>query len=93
MGEVICLPGSSLALLGEPDPVVISILENLLDRARSGQLQSIIATGFCSDGARMAAFATDNTTNVYEMMGAISWLEHEYAERIARHNPSSAFQG
>lgn len=79
--NVVYLPGSSTAHLGEPNEALIEGLENLLKRAKSGQLQSMVATGFCSDGCRMTAWLDDRQTDIYQMLGAIYWLAHEYTNR------------
>lgn len=78
--NVVSLNGSRVADKGEPNQVLIERLENLLERARSGQVQSFIGTGFTSDGSRVALW-TDHHDNVYEMLGALSWLQHEYVHR------------
>lgn len=79
-GNVIGIRGERPAQLGEPRHELIAVLENLLDRAKSGQIQSLIATGFTSDGIRLSAWA-DLHDNVYEMLGALAWLQHEYVHR------------
>lgn len=82
MAKVVMLHGGSQpSRLGEPRPDLIELLESLLEDARSGLLQSMVATGFHSDGNRMAIWA--GSDNVYEMMGAIHWLSHEYARRCS----------
>lgn len=63
-----------------PNEAVICALRNLLDMAESGQLQSYIGTGFTCDGLRVATWC-DFHSNVYEMLGAINWLEHEFVDR------------
>lgn len=80
MGDVVGINGARPAQVGEPKADVIGVLENLLERARSGQVQSFIGTGFCSDGCRITVFSGDHE-NIYEMLGALSWLEHEYVHR------------
>ena len=81
MGAVVGINGIRPSALGEPRSELIGVLENLLERAKSGQLQSFVGTGFCSDGSRAAVWC-DTHENVYEMLGALSWIEHEY---VARH--------
>ena len=75
--NVIGFRGGVPSQLGEPRQELIDVLENLLERAKTGQLQSLIATGFISDGGRISAWA-DTHENAYEMLGALAWLEHEY---------------
>lgn len=78
--NVIGISGHRPTQLGEPNAALIEALEDTLERARSGQLQSLIATGFVSDGARFALWV-DAHENVYEMLGSIAWLQHEYVDR------------
>jgi len=80
MTNVVSLNGNLPSKLGEPRHELIGVLENLLEQAKSGHLQSFIATGFVSDGLRMSAWV-DSHVNVYEMLGALSWLQHEYVQR------------
>lgn len=54
--------------------------ENLLDRARDGQIQSFIGTGFTTDGGRVATWV-DHHSNLYEMLGSLAWLQNEYVHR------------
>lgn len=81
MSNVKALPG-----VRPPNPVrndeLVSLLRNMLERAESGELQSFVGTGFCTDGMRLACWA-DTHTNVYEMLGALAWLQHEYVRRHA----------
>lgn len=77
--NVYVLPGTR-ALSTEPNQALVDMLADLLDDAKSGRLQSFVGTGFMADGARVGAWG-DTHPNVYEMLGAISWLEHEYVHR------------
>jgi len=79
MSNVRALPGCSVQT-GEPNSAIVSMLTDLLDRAKEGKVQSIIATGFMSDGTRLAVWG-DHHTNVYEMLGALSWLHAEYIHK------------
>ena len=86
--KIVGLFGNRPSQLGEPRAELIKCLESLLERARTGHLQSFIGTGFVSDGARLSVFV-DLHENVYEMLGALAWLGHEYADRVTRREPSS----
>ncbi len=59
------------------NPDLVRLLERLLDRAKAGEIQSIIATGFTSDAQRYSIW-TLGESNQYEISGAITWLQHEY---------------
>ncbi|TBE67421.1 hypothetical protein [Rhizobium ruizarguesonis] len=80
MSNVISLTGVTPSAVGEPRDGMIKALEDLLEMAKAGQLQSFIGTGFVSDGGRVS-FWGGHHENVYEMLGALSWLQHEYVER------------
>lgn len=80
MSNVRELPGCK-APTNEPNDVLIKALRKTLARAESGELQSLIGTGFTQDGARFALWCPHNP-NVYETLGSIAWLEHEYVTRI-----------
>lgn len=82
MSKVVTLHGGRPPQLGEPRQELVSLLESLLDDAKSGRLQSLIATGFMSDGCRLSAHSTGEH-DVYSMLGALAWLQHEYVDRIA----------
>jgi hypothetical protein len=82
MSEVVFLNGDDNVAYrkGEPRSDLIELLERLLADARSGQLQSLVATGFMADGFRLAVWA-DFHPNYFEMVGAISELLDEFRER------------
>lgn len=80
MSNVIGIRGEQPSVLGEPREALISLLESLVEKAKSGQLQSFIGTGFVSDGARLSVWF-DQHENVYEMLGSLAWLHAEYVHR------------
>ena len=80
MTNVVGIGGRVPTQLGEPNEALIGVLEDALARAKTGQLQSLIGTGFTSDGGRLAMWA-DQHENVYEMLGSLAWLQHEYVHR------------
>lgn len=82
MGSVVSMSGGKPPQMGEPRAELVSLIEGLLEDARSGRLQSLIATGFMSDGCRLAAHSTSDH-DVYSMLGSLAWLQHEYVDRIA----------
>lgn len=79
MTNITALPGVRLPNSG-PNEALVDLLRDLLSRAETGQLQSLIGTGFQSDGLRMGVWA-DCHSNVYEMLGALAWLQAEYIHR------------
>lgn len=78
MTNVSALPGCRLP--NTPNEALVLSLRALLERAERGELQSFIGTGFCADGLRLAFWA-DQHPNVYEMAGALAWLQAEYTHR------------
>lgn len=83
--NVRALPGVQVPS-SEPNPQVVGMCRKLLDMAEDGRLQSFVGTGFTADGARLALWA-DTHGNVYEMLGAIGWLQHEYVNRHTESSP------
>ena len=80
MTNVVRLNGDRVPELGTPNVPLIKALKDRLASAESGNLQSFIGTGFITDGGRMSVWV-DHHVNVYEMLGSIAWLEHEYVHR------------
>jgi len=80
--KVISLFEGQPSSLREPQPELVHCLEDLLERARSGEIQSLVATGFCANGYRLSLWAGAAHENVHEMLGAIAWLQHEYVARV-----------
>jgi hypothetical protein len=78
-GNVTALPGSRVPTSG-PNQQLISVLRNLLEHAEAGRLQSFVGTGFMADHARLGAWV-DLHDNVFEMLGALAWLQAEYVHR------------
>lgn len=80
--KVSALPGVKIPT-GEPNPGLVEALERLVSMAKSGELQSFVGTGFTEAGLRVSIWYTPHP-NVYEMLGSISWLEHEYVNRVTQ---------
>lgn len=79
MSNVAAFPGCKVPSK-ESDATLVRMLEDLLERAKSGDLRSFVGTGFVADGGRLAFWA-DWHPSVYEMRGALAWLETEYVHR------------
>lgn len=80
MSNVTTLPGIRPPITGKPNEALIAMLEGMLNHARSGYMQSLVATGFMSDGHNFTSTA-DTHENVYEMYGAIVVLQVQYQHR------------
>lgn len=82
MSTVVGLHGAlPPAVTGEPSTALIEMLSDALEMAKTGRLQSFVGVGFVKDGARLSVWGPDHP-NVYEMLGSIAWLQHEYVARI-----------
>ena len=77
-GDFDCVPRE------EPDAGLLKAVAKVFQMARDGKLRSFMGTGFMADGARMKCFGGAIGADVYQMLGALTWLEHEYVDRIAR---------
>jgi hypothetical protein len=79
--NVVTLQGIPKTPGGTPNQTLIESLETVLMHARAGRLQSFIGTGFTEDGLRLTLWDDGEALDVYSMLGALTWLQHEYANR------------
>lgn len=79
MSKVVNLPGAIIST-SDPNQTLVEILESLLEKAKSGEIQSFVGTGFTNTGLRVTLWA-DYHKDVYQMLGAITWLQSEYVDR------------
>jgi hypothetical protein len=79
MTNIKALPGAVVPT-SEPNEDLIHAIKGMLADAESGLLQSLYATGFRADGLRMSCMFPHN--NVYEVVGAIEWLKHQYIDQM-----------
>jgi hypothetical protein len=68
---------------GKPNEALVAELKIMLDSAERGHLQSLIGTGFTSDGLRYSCWC-DFHDNRYQMLGSLQWICAEYVERHTR---------
>lgn len=80
MSNVVSLSGKDHPATGQPRPVLVELLEDMVAKARSGELQSFIGAGFTSDGGRISLWC-EGEPHVYAMLGSLAWLQHEYVHR------------
>jgi hypothetical protein len=66
--------------LAVPNRAMIDGLEQLLEMAKSGQLQSFIGTGFTFECLRVSHWS-DFHDDIYQMLGSLEWLKAEYIDR------------
>lgn len=86
MTNVVKLDGTPAHIPGTPDASLVEMLADMLEMAKSGELQSFVGTGFVSNGDRVSVWHTANQIDVFQMMGAINWLEHEFADHVTDKN-------
>lgn len=78
MGNIVAMPGYAVPReLGEPVPEVVEILENLLDRARRGELEWVRVAGrvLSGDGGCILTAYAGRADNIYECIGALEMLK------------------
>lgn len=79
MTKIHALRGATVPT-NEPNEAMIAALKDILADAESGRLQSFFAAGFLADGLRMSCILGEHT-NVYEVIGSIEMLKHDYINR------------
>lgn len=84
MGNVSFFPGGNVSP-DEPNGILIEALEVMLLQAKSGELRSLVGIGFDKIGNRLSFWYLEND-NVFQTLGAIAWLEHEYVEETKKEN-------
>ena len=80
MLNVLPMPGREAPTV-QPNADLVRELEFVLAEARAGKLQSFLGTGFTGDGSLRYTLWCDSHDDVYQMLGALAWLQHEYVER------------
>ena len=66
----------------EPDPGLVKAMADVFRMVRDGKVKSFVGTGFTFDGDRVTVTGGQIGADVYQMLGAIHWLGHEYVDRI-----------
>lgn len=80
--NVVSLSGGAVPEFGEPDEGLVKALEALTEKARTGELQSFVGTGFTSEGLRASIWGGSFGSDVYAFLGSLAWLQHEYVHRL-----------
>ena len=63
----------------EPDPIIVSVLEDLLARAQGGELQGLVYGFTCADQTVTTGWVGRACgANKYETLGIIGALEHAF---------------
>lgn len=63
-----------------PNIQVVAVLADLLEQAKSGELQSVAFAGQCADGAMITGFTSSD--DVFSTIGALRLVEHRLMENI-----------
>jgi hypothetical protein len=79
MSNIRNLPGASLPM-GEPAPDTIKLLEELLERARSGDLRSIAVAYTVGDHAMRTDW--NNEHEFMELIGGVAWLQSRMVDAL-----------
>ena len=77
MNEKVKALRGALIPTNEPNQVLVDVVKKMLADAESGRLQSLLAAGFLDDGLRMTCIVNTHP-NVYEVLGSLEMLKHEY---------------
>lgn len=75
MSKVVSISGGPIPVEG-PDPEVIAHIEDLMERARRGEIKEI-AVAWVSASGRIGN-SWQGRTDGFVLMGAISMLNHDY---------------
>lgn len=67
---------------GESRPLLAEMFRGLAERAEAGELQHFVGVGVTSDGQRISAWYLSPGHNANTMLGAVTWLQHEYIHRM-----------
>lgn len=62
----------------EPDAEVVSLLEDMLARAKSGELRTCAMTGATSDGCALIGYVVKDA--LFTTMGALAYLNRRVGE-------------
>jgi hypothetical protein len=80
MGEVYLLSERPVDM-GQPNEYVIAMLTDMLEKARTGELQTILGCGRTSDGGMISMFTVAAKQDFYLHLGALEALKLEFVKR------------
>lgn len=75
------LPGSPV-VTRERSEALCASLRRALEMAEAGELQSFVGAGFTVYNMRAAVWCPGEGRSVYETLGSLAWLQHEYVNRV-----------
>ena len=68
-----------------PVKAVVELLENVLKRAKDGQVRTVFFVGLCSDGGVISAWEDGKSTRVFMVIGAVNNALFEYQSKMVKH--------
>jgi hypothetical protein len=78
MGKVVVIGGGELPTLGEPHVGIVKECEELLERAKSGDLIGLVTVGMCADMSVSSGFVGSSCVS---MIGSLAIRSAELVER------------
>lgn len=82
MGEVTALRGCPIPLPdGEPDQKIVSKLEELLEKAKSGRIHALAWATYSA--ADMTTYGWETGDSGFQLAAAIVILNHDYARMLS----------
>ena len=78
MSKVTSIHGCSVPEAGEPQPLLVEFLEELLERARSGELQGLGTVSFWRD--RTTSWTHRGLAGSFSQVGAAAMLQKHLME-------------
>lgn len=73
--------GDKPASYGEPNEALVNLLEDTLAKARTGELQTLLAVGHTSDGSIFTVFTAAAHNQYFLHLGAIEAMKAEFIKR------------
>lgn len=73
--------GEKPTQLGEPNEWLIQMLGDMLEKAKAGELQTLIGVGLTSDGGIITMFTAAAKQDYYLHLGAMESLKLEFVRR------------
>jgi hypothetical protein len=80
MAPIILFPGTEFIDQGpneQPQDEVIRVLEEMIERAESGELQAVAVAGILSDGTSISDYSVGNGPHTHNLLAAVTRLEHK----------------
>lgn len=73
-------PNMPEAEVPPPDPALIQLLENMVQEAKEGRINSIIALTFGSSGYMKRVRFLPANASYYTIRGALDWLKDDFVK-------------